>query len=141
MPCHFVTFSFYFALNYTFLYFLFHFIMLVYFISCSKCLTFKIVGIILSEVLNLVHSPLLQRGALNSMLEFFHVLVATKANNMGYSDLLKALRGPFYDFKSTDSMSMHKQSYYLVAKCVTALSMACSKEASGVVTNLIQEVN
>ncbi len=38
MPCHFVTFSFYFALNYTFLYFLF--IMLVYFISCSKCLTF-----------------------------------------------------------------------------------------------------
>ncbi len=107
---------------------------------CPSSLS-KIWGIILSEVLNLVHSPLPQRGALNSILEFFHVLVATKANNMGYSDLLKALRGPFYDFKSTDSMSMHKQSYYLVAKCVTALSMACSKEASGVVTNLIQEVN
>uniref|UniRef100_A0A8C2DUM3 Cullin-associated and neddylation-dissociated 2 (putative) n=1 Tax=Cyprinus carpio TaxID=7962 RepID=A0A8C2DUM3_CYPCA len=72
--------------------------------------------------------------------EFFQVLVATKANNMGYSDLLKALRGPFYDAKSTDSMSMHKQSYYSVAKCVAALSMACPKEASGVVTNLIQDV-
>uniref|UniRef100_A0A673GB93 Cullin-associated NEDD8-dissociated protein 1-like n=1 Tax=Sinocyclocheilus rhinocerous TaxID=307959 RepID=A0A673GB93_9TELE len=72
--------------------------------------------------------------------EFFQVLVATKANNMGYSDLLKALRGPFYDSKSTDSMSVHKQSYYSVAKCVAALSMACPKEASGVVTNLIQEV-
>uniref|UniRef100_A0A8C1RUR3 Cullin-associated and neddylation-dissociated 2 (putative) n=1 Tax=Cyprinus carpio TaxID=7962 RepID=A0A8C1RUR3_CYPCA len=72
--------------------------------------------------------------------EFFQVLVATKANNMGYSDLLKALRGPFYDSKSTDSMSMHKQSYYSVAKCVAALSMACPKEASGVVTNLIQDV-
>uniref|UniRef100_A0A671PRT6 Cullin-associated NEDD8-dissociated protein 1-like n=1 Tax=Sinocyclocheilus anshuiensis TaxID=1608454 RepID=A0A671PRT6_9TELE len=78
--------------------------------------------------------------ALNSLLEFFQVLVATKANNMGYSDLLKALRGPFYDSKSADSMSMHKQSYYSVAKCVAALSMACPKEASGVVTNLIQEV-
>lgn len=59
---------------------------------------------------------------------------------MGFSDLLKALRGRFYDFKSTDSMSVNKQSYYSVAKCVAALSMACPKEASGVVTNLIQEV-
>uniref|UniRef100_A0A672QHV5 Cullin-associated NEDD8-dissociated protein 1-like n=1 Tax=Sinocyclocheilus grahami TaxID=75366 RepID=A0A672QHV5_SINGR len=72
--------------------------------------------------------------------EFFQVLVATKTTNMGYGDLLKGLRGPFYDFKSTDSMSVHKQSYYSVAKCVAALSMACPKEASGVVTNLIQEV-
>uniref|UniRef100_A0A9J8CVB2 Cullin-associated and neddylation-dissociated 2 (putative) n=1 Tax=Cyprinus carpio carpio TaxID=630221 RepID=A0A9J8CVB2_CYPCA len=106
---------------------------------CPSSLS-KIGGTILPEVLNLVHSPLLQGGALNSLLEFFQVLVATKANNMGYSDLLKALRGPFYDSKSTDSMSMHKQSYYSVAKCVAALSMACPKEASGVVTNLIQDV-
>lgn len=100
----------------------------------------KIGGTILPEVLNLVHSPLLQGGALSSILEFFQVLVATKSNNMGYSDLLKALRGPFYDSKSTDSMSVHKQSYYSVAKCVAALSTVCPKEASGVVTNLIQEV-
>ncbi len=106
---------------------------------CPSSLS-KIGGTILPEVLTLVHSPLLQGGALNSILEFFQVLVATKANNMGFSDLLKALRGRFYDFKSTDSMSVHKQSYYSVAKCVAALSMACPKEASGVVTNLIQEV-
>lgn len=106
---------------------------------CPSSLS-KIGGTILPEVLNLVHSPLLQGGALNSLLEFFKVLVATKANNMGYSDLLKALRGPFYDSRSADSMSMHKQSYYSVAKCVAALSMAVPKEASGVVTNLIQDV-
>uniref|UniRef100_A0A672QHI2 Cullin-associated NEDD8-dissociated protein 1-like n=1 Tax=Sinocyclocheilus grahami TaxID=75366 RepID=A0A672QHI2_SINGR len=106
---------------------------------CPSSLS-KIGGTILPEVLNLVHSPLLQGGALNSILEFFQVLVATKTTNMGYGDLLKGLRGPFYDFKSTDSMSVHKQSYYSVAKCVAALSMACPKEASGVVTNLIQEV-
>ncbi|XP_051766972.1 cullin-associated NEDD8-dissociated protein 2 [Ctenopharyngodon idella] len=106
---------------------------------CPSSLS-KIGGTILPEVLNLVHSPLLQGGALNSILEFFQVLVATKANNMGYSDLLKALRGPFYDSKSSDSMSVHKQSYYSVAKCVAALSTACPKEASAVVTNLIQDV-
>ncbi|ROI83697.1 Cullin-associated NEDD8-dissociated protein 1 [Anabarilius grahami] len=106
---------------------------------CPSSLS-KIGGTILPEVLNLVHSPLLQGGALNSILEFFQVLVATKANNMGYSGLLKALRGPFYDSKSSDSMSVHKQSYYSVAKCVAALSTACPKEASAVVTNLIQDV-
>ncbi|KAK7137279.1 hypothetical protein R3I93_017381 [Phoxinus phoxinus] len=106
---------------------------------CPSSLS-KIGGTILPEVLNLVHSPLLQGGALNSILEFFQVLVATKSNNMGYSDLLKALRGPYSDSKSTDSMSVHKQSYYSVAKCVAALSTVCPKEASGVVTSLIQEV-
>nr|XP_055072782.1 cullin-associated NEDD8-dissociated protein 2 [Misgurnus anguillicaudatus] len=106
---------------------------------CPSSLS-KIGGTILPEVLNLVHSPLLQGGALNSILEFFKVLVATKANNMSYNDLLKALKGPFYETKSFDSMSVHKQSYYSVAKCVAALSTACPKEASGVVTNLIQEV-
>ncbi|XP_051551016.1 cullin-associated NEDD8-dissociated protein 1-like [Myxocyprinus asiaticus] len=95
---------------------------------------------ILPEVLNLVHSPLLQGGALNSILEFFQALVGTKASNMSYNDLLKALKGPYYEAKSFDSMSVHKQSYYSVAKCVAALSTACPKEASVVVTNLIQEV-
>ncbi|TRY93810.1 hypothetical protein DNTS_012179 [Danionella cerebrum] len=106
---------------------------------CPSSLS-KIGGTILPEVLNLVNSPLLQGGALNSILEFFKVLVATKASNMGYSDLLKTLRGPFYDSKMTDLMSVHKQSYYSVAKCVAALSTVCPKEASGVVNSLVQDV-
>lgn len=99
----------------------------------------KIGGTILPEVLNLIHSPLLQGGALNSILDFFRVLVSTKANNMSYNDLLKALKKPFYEAKSFDT-SVHKQSFYSVAKCIAALSSACPKEASGVVTNFIQEV-
>uniref|UniRef100_A0AAR2LSQ9 Cullin-associated and neddylation-dissociated 2 (putative) n=1 Tax=Pygocentrus nattereri TaxID=42514 RepID=A0AAR2LSQ9_PYGNA len=100
----------------------------------------KIGGAILPEVLHLVHSPLLQGGALGSIVEFFQALVLTKASNTGYSDLMKALTGPFYKAKSSESMSVHRQSYYSVAKCVAALSSACPKESSGTVNNLIQEV-
>uniref|UniRef100_A0AAR2J249 Cullin-associated and neddylation-dissociated 2 (putative) n=1 Tax=Pygocentrus nattereri TaxID=42514 RepID=A0AAR2J249_PYGNA len=71
---------------------------------------------------------------------FFQALVLTKASNTGYSDLMKALTGPFYKAKSSESMSVHRQSYYSVAKCVAALSSACPKESSGTVNNLIQEV-
>uniref|UniRef100_A0A4W4HM86 TATA-binding protein interacting (TIP20) domain-containing protein n=1 Tax=Electrophorus electricus TaxID=8005 RepID=A0A4W4HM86_ELEEL len=100
----------------------------------------KIGGAILHEVINLVHSPLLQGGALCSIVEFLQALVLTKTSNAGYRDLIKALTAPFYKAKSADSMSVHRQSYYSVAKCVAALSSACPKEASGTVTNLIQEV-
>uniref|UniRef100_A0A8B9JT75 Cullin-associated and neddylation-dissociated 2 (putative) n=1 Tax=Astyanax mexicanus TaxID=7994 RepID=A0A8B9JT75_ASTMX len=100
----------------------------------------KIGAAILPEVLHLVHSPLLQGGALSSIVEFFHALVLTKASNTGYSDLMKALTGPFYKSKSPDSLSVHRQSYYSVAKCVAALSSSCPKEASGTVANFIQEV-
>ncbi|KAL2090831.1 hypothetical protein ACEWY4_013094 [Coilia grayii] len=106
--------------------------------ACPSSLS-KIGGTILPEVLSLVHSPLLQGGALGSILDFFQALVLTKSSNMSYNDLLKALTGPFYGAKSSD-LPMHRQSYYSVAKCVAALSSACAKEASGIVTNLIQEV-
>uniref|UniRef100_A0A8C7FAW8 Cullin-associated and neddylation-dissociated 2 (putative) n=1 Tax=Oncorhynchus kisutch TaxID=8019 RepID=A0A8C7FAW8_ONCKI len=74
-------------------------------------------------------------------LPFFKALVVTKAGNMGYNDLLKALTGPFHGAgKATDPTPMHRQSYYSVARCVAALSSVCPKEASGMVTGFIQEV-
>uniref|UniRef100_A0A8C8CBY0 TATA-binding protein interacting (TIP20) domain-containing protein n=1 Tax=Oncorhynchus tshawytscha TaxID=74940 RepID=A0A8C8CBY0_ONCTS len=80
-------------------------------------------------------------GALSAILEFFKALVVTKAGNMGYNDLLKALTGPFHGSgKATDPTPMHRQSYYSVARCVAALSSVCPKEASGMVTGFIQEV-
>ncbi|XP_076124630.1 cullin-associated NEDD8-dissociated protein 2 [Alosa pseudoharengus] len=106
--------------------------------ACPSSLS-KISGTILPEVLSLVHSPLLQGGALCSILDFFQALVLTKSSNMSYNDLLKALTGPFYAAKPSD-LPMHRQSYYSVAKCVAALSSACAKEASGMVASLIQEV-
>ncbi|KAF7693162.1 hypothetical protein HF521_008478 [Silurus meridionalis] len=100
----------------------------------------KIGGTILPEVFHLVHSPLLQGGALGSIIEFLQALVLTKASNTGYNDLIKALTGPFYKSKSPDSMPIHRQSYYSVAKCVAALALLCPKEASGTITNLTMDI-
>ncbi|KAL4655691.1 cullin-associated NEDD8-dissociated protein 1-like [Arapaima gigas] len=105
---------------------------------CPSSLT-KIGGTVLPEVLNLVHSPLLQGGALGAILELLQALVLNKASNISYNDLLKSLTGHFFGSqKSTDPV--HRQSYYSVAKCVAALSTACPSEASGMVSNFIQEV-
>ncbi|XP_062843034.1 cullin-associated NEDD8-dissociated protein 2 [Trichomycterus rosablanca] len=106
---------------------------------CPNSLS-KIGGTVLPEVLHLVHSPLLQGGALSSIVEFLQAIVLTRSSNTGYSDLMKSLTSPFYKAKSAESMPLHKQSYYSVAKCVAALSSVCPKEASGTITNLIQEV-
>uniref|UniRef100_A0A8C7LXL2 Cullin-associated and neddylation-dissociated 2 (putative) n=1 Tax=Oncorhynchus kisutch TaxID=8019 RepID=A0A8C7LXL2_ONCKI len=107
---------------------------------CPSSLS-KIGNTVLPGVFHLVHSPLLQGGALSAILEFFKALVVTKAGNMGYNDLLKALTGPFHGAgKATDPTPMHRQSYYSVARCVAALSSVCPKEASGMVTGFIQEV-
>ncbi|KAJ8260325.1 hypothetical protein GJAV_G00179670 [Gymnothorax javanicus] len=107
---------------------------------CPSSLS-KVSGSILPEVFALVHSPLLQGGALSAILEFFQALVTNKASNMGYHDLLKALTGPFYGTqRASDSTVMHRQAYHSVAKCVAALASACPKEASGTITSLIQEV-
>ncbi|KAK6480606.1 cullin-associated NEDD8-dissociated protein 1-like [Huso huso] len=107
---------------------------------CPSSLS-KISGSALPEVFNLVHSPLLQGGAMNAILDFFQALVTTKAANMGFNELLKHLTGPFYGSqKSGGSTIMHRQSYYSVAKCVAALSSTCPKEAINMVIDFIQDV-
>ncbi|XP_030061343.1 cullin-associated NEDD8-dissociated protein 1 [Microcaecilia unicolor] len=101
----------------------------------------KISGSILSEIFHLVHSPLLQGGALSAILDFFQALVLTKTSNLGYNNLMKQLTGPIYCFSHTVApVAMHKQAYYSVAKCVAALSSACPKEAAGMVGQFIQDV-
>ncbi|XP_041080716.1 cullin-associated NEDD8-dissociated protein 1-like [Polyodon spathula] len=107
---------------------------------CPSSLS-KISGSALPEVFNLVHSPLLQGGAMNAILDFFQALVVTKAGNMGFNELLKHLTGPFYGSqKSGGSNIIHRQSYYSVAKCVAALSSTCPKEAINMVNHFIQDV-
>ncbi|NXE53806.1 CAND1 protein, partial [Casuarius casuarius] len=101
----------------------------------------KIGGSILAEIFQLVHSPLLQGGALNAIIDFFQALVLTKTATMGYSELMKHLTAPIYSSGSAGaSVTLHKQAYYSVAKCVAALSSACPKEAPGVVNQFIQDV-
>ncbi|KAM9534055.1 cullin-associated NEDD8-dissociated protein 1-like isoform 3-T3 [Guaruba guarouba] len=100
----------------------------------------KISGAVLAEILQLIHSPLLQGGALNAIIDFFHALVLTKAAPVGYTELLKQLTAPIYCSGAAAAPTLHKQAYYSVAKCVAALSSACPKEAPATVNQFIQDV-
>ncbi|KAK0680230.1 CAND1 protein, partial [Pygoscelis papua] len=101
----------------------------------------KISGSVLAEIFQLVHSPLLQGGALNAIIDFFQALVLTKTATMGYSELMKQLTAPIYSSGSAEaSVMLHKQAYYSVAKCVAALSSACPKEVPAIVNQFVQDV-
>uniref|UniRef100_A0A4W3KA74 Cullin-associated and neddylation-dissociated 2 (putative) n=2 Tax=Callorhinchus milii TaxID=7868 RepID=A0A4W3KA74_CALMI len=101
----------------------------------------KIGGSILTELFNLVRSPLLQGGALNAILDFFQALVVSKTANMGYMELLKQLTGTIYSStQAGGAVVLHKQAYYSVAKCVAALTSASPKDASTVVNQFVQDV-
>uniref|UniRef100_M4AY56 TATA-binding protein interacting (TIP20) domain-containing protein n=1 Tax=Xiphophorus maculatus TaxID=8083 RepID=M4AY56_XIPMA len=106
--------------------------------ACPSSLA-KISSSVLSGVFKLVHSPLLQGGALLAILDFLQALVVSKAINLGYSQLLKSLMEPFQSSKSSADV-LHRQSYHSVARCVAALSSASPKEMAGTVTSLIQQV-
>ncbi|XP_061474480.1 cullin-associated NEDD8-dissociated protein 1-like isoform X4 [Rhineura floridana] len=101
----------------------------------------KISGTVLSELFQLVYSPLMQGGALNAIVDFFQALVVTKTVNMSYAELMKQLTGPIYTSSPGGvSVSLHKQAYHSVARCVAALSSVCPRESPGVVNQFIQDV-
>lgn len=105
--------------------------------ACPSSLA-KISSSVLPGVLQLVHSPLLQGGALAAILDFLQALVLSKASNLGYSQLQKCLMEPFHSSQCLSDI--HRQSYHSVARCVAALCSICPKEAPGTVSSLIQEV-
>ncbi|XP_070815240.1 cullin-associated NEDD8-dissociated protein 2 [Chaetodon trifascialis] len=108
--------------------------------ACPSSLA-KISSSVLPGVFRLVHSPLLQSGALAAILDFLQALVLSKTSNLGYSQLLKSLTDPFHSSQSSaDSSVIHRQSYHSVARCVAALSSACPKESASTVAGLLQEV-
>uniref|UniRef100_A0A4W6DBM6 TATA-binding protein interacting (TIP20) domain-containing protein n=1 Tax=Lates calcarifer TaxID=8187 RepID=A0A4W6DBM6_LATCA len=108
--------------------------------ACPSSLA-KISSSVLPGVFRLVHSPLLQGGALAAILDFMQALVLSKTSNLGYSQLLKSLTEPFHSSPSSvDGGGVHRQSIHSVARCVAALSSACPKETPGTVAGLIQEV-
>uniref|UniRef100_A0A8C4EVN3 TATA-binding protein interacting (TIP20) domain-containing protein n=1 Tax=Dicentrarchus labrax TaxID=13489 RepID=A0A8C4EVN3_DICLA len=108
--------------------------------ACPSSLA-KISSSVLPGVFRLVHSPLLQGGALAAILDFLQALVLSKTSNLGYSQLLKSLTDPFHSSQSSvDGAVIHRQSYHSVARCVAALSSACPKETPGTVAGLLQEI-
>uniref|UniRef100_A0A8C6LMN7 TATA-binding protein interacting (TIP20) domain-containing protein n=1 Tax=Nothobranchius furzeri TaxID=105023 RepID=A0A8C6LMN7_NOTFU len=100
--------------------------------ACPSSLA-KICSSVLPGVFRLIHSPLLQGGALAAILDFLQALVLSK--------LLKSLVEPFQSSKSPAGSSvLHRQSYHSVARCVAALSSASPEDAPGTVSGLIQQV-
>ncbi|KAG7278589.1 hypothetical protein CRUP_013331 [Coryphaenoides rupestris] len=94
-------------------------------------------GAILSQLIILVRSPLLQGGALAAMLDFYKALVTTETAGLGYMDVLRMLTGPVY---AQSSALGHKQAYCSIAKCVAALTTACPRQGPAVVGQFIQDV-
>ncbi|XP_040015031.1 cullin-associated NEDD8-dissociated protein 2 [Xiphias gladius] len=105
--------------------------------ACPSSLA-KISSSVLPGVFRLVHSPLLQGGALAAILDFVQALVLSRTSSLGYSQLLKSLTEPFHS--SQAPADLHRQSYHSVARCVATLSSACPKETPGTVAGLIQQV-
>ncbi|XP_029357989.1 cullin-associated NEDD8-dissociated protein 2 [Echeneis naucrates] len=108
--------------------------------ACPSSLA-KISSSVLPGVFRLIHSPLLQSGALAAILDFIQALVQSKSSNLGYSQLLKSLTGPFHSRPSSaDCPVIHRQSYLSVARCVAALVSSCPAETPPTVAGFIQEV-
>uniref|UniRef100_A0A4X2LA96 Cullin associated and neddylation dissociated 2 (putative) n=1 Tax=Vombatus ursinus TaxID=29139 RepID=A0A4X2LA96_VOMUR len=98
----------------------------------------KASGPILSEVLQLVYSPLLQAGALTAITGFFQALMGTRAPRLSYSELKKQLTSPIYN-AGPSSPPFHKQAHHSVARCLAALVVACPQEAAGTVGQFIRD--
>ncbi|XP_046881587.1 cullin-associated NEDD8-dissociated protein 2 isoform X1 [Hypomesus transpacificus] len=108
--------------------------------SCPPALPL-IAASVLPGVVRLVHSPLLQGGALAAIQDLLRALVLSKASGLGYTPLLQLLTGPLLTpHRTPETDLIHRQSYYSVAKCVAALSAACPKEAQSMVSSLIRQV-
>ncbi|NXU53251.1 CAND1 protein, partial [Turnix velox] len=101
----------------------------------------KMSSSVLTHIFQLVHSPLLQGGALGAIIDFLQALVGSKVPSLGYSELMKQLTAPISSSGSpTAPVPLHKRGTYSVAKCVAALALSCPKEAAAVVTHFIQDV-
>ncbi|KAJ8879876.1 hypothetical protein PR048_020493 [Dryococelus australis] len=101
---------------------------------------------ILSEIIVLAKSPLLQGAALNSMLEFFQALAKAGLPGMGYRDLLNMLVAPIAsnaaagNDRSGGISLLHKQAFHSLAKCVAALTVAWQHEAFNVVQQFLNDI-
>ncbi|NXF86344.1 CAND1 protein, partial [Eubucco bourcierii] len=104
-----------------------------------SCLS-KVSGPILAEILDLVHSPLLQGGVLGAITDFLQALVAARPAAVGCPELMRQLTEPIYSCGAAGPPpAAHKQTFRSVAKCVAALCSACPKEAPGAVSRFLRD--
>ncbi|XP_054243610.1 cullin-associated NEDD8-dissociated protein 1-like isoform X1 [Indicator indicator] len=105
---------------------------------CPSCLS-KASGPILAEIFQLVHSPLLQAGALGAITDLLQVLVVAPAAAAGCAELLRQLTEPIHRCGAAEPPAAHRQTFHAVAKCVAALCAACPREAPGAVSRFLQD--
>ncbi|KAE9531930.1 hypothetical protein AGLY_010132 [Aphis glycines] len=98
-------------------------------------------NIIMPEVMTLTKSPLLQGAALNAILLFFQTLVATNVPQFGYQELVTLLISPLMAQPvGTPTLTLHKQAYHSLAKCVAALTATQPVQAMGIINSFMSEL-
>ncbi|XKL68842.1 hypothetical protein PGB90_006611 [Kerria lacca] len=96
---------------------------------------------ILPEIISLAKSPLLQDGALSSMLTFFQVLVQADLPGLGFNGLLEMLVAPVN--KSGTEINeppLNKQAFNSLAKCVAAITVTQEQNIIPIVENFLKEI-
>uniref|UniRef100_A0A0A9YSQ6 Cullin-associated NEDD8-dissociated protein 1 n=2 Tax=Lygus hesperus TaxID=30085 RepID=A0A0A9YSQ6_LYGHE len=88
---------------------------------------------ILPEILTLAKSPLLQGGALVSLLDFLEALARAHLPGLSNKKLLEMLTAPV----SQHQPPLHKQAFHSLAKCVAAVTVPWQNEALSVVVQLL----
>ncbi|BES92029.1 Cullin-associated NEDD8-dissociated protein [Nesidiocoris tenuis] len=91
---------------------------------------------ILPEILTLAKSPLLQGGALMSLLDFLEELARAHLPGLSNTKLLEMLTAPV----SQHQPPLHKQAFHSLAKCVAAVTVPWQSEALNVVVRLLRDL-
>ncbi|KAK2091432.1 Cullin-associated NEDD8-dissociated protein 2 [Saguinus oedipus] len=97
----------------------------------------EVSGPVLSELLRLLHSPLLPAGVLAAAEGFLQALVGTRPPCVDYAKLISLLTAPVYDQAVDGGPGLHKQVFHSLARCVAALSAACPQEAASTANRLV----
>jgi len=94
-------------------------------------------AVLLSPIMTLVRSPLLQGAALNSLLEFLKALVTLNPpiHGLGFNGLMDMLKEPVYSPTQgmqppNSTFAVHKQAFQSLAKCASTLISAADKSAT-----------
>lgn len=95
---------------------------------------------ILPEALVLVRSPLLQGSALNSMLEFFQAIVQNSFPGLDYEELVLRLTQPIINPNRNQTLTLHKQAFHSIAKCMSAISIIDETRAINSVRQLLADI-
>lgn len=118
-------------------------ILLTSLIKSGKAHQFPIItDKILEATLVLVRSPLLQGTTLQSLLEFYQILILKPFANLSFDQLLLKLTSIIYtkNAEQPNTSNLHKQAYHSIAKCVSSIAIVDNQQALDTVKRLIQDI-